>query len=346
MPPAPDPLPPPTSDRSALWRDVALVAAATVLVWVLSIDVEFSERLLAWTRDNENLQLDELPTVLIFLSASLAWLTWRRYREAAREIERRKVAEGRLEEAMLDNRRLAQGYLEVQESERRHLAHELHDELGQYLNAIKIDAVALRNLPQSDGPSSRESALGIIRNVDHVHATVRDMMQRLRPAGLDELGLGAALEQCVDTWRQRCPDTRFALDLDGDLDSLGEAVNLTVYRLVQEGLTNATRHAQASRVDVRIRRTTAACPARALPGAEGDEIVAELSDDGRGADLTRPRRGLGLLGMRERVGALGGRLAIDSSPGNGFRLTAVLPAGHPESDVGAIARPAEAESHP
>jgi two-component system, NarL family, sensor histidine kinase UhpB len=342
MPPAPEPLPQPASDRSTLWRDVAFVAAATVLVWLLAIDVEFSERLLSWTRDNENLQLDELPTVLIFLSASLAWLTWRRYREAAREIDRRRLAEARLEEAMLDNRRLAQEYLEVQESERRHLAHELHDELGQYLNAIKIDAVALRNLPEPGGAASRESALGIIRNVDHVHTTVRDMMQRLRPAGLDELGLGAALEQCVDTWRQRCPETRFSLELEGDLDSLGEAVNLTVYRFVQEGLTNATRHAQARHVDVRIRR---AAPT-ARQGATGrghDEIVAELADDGRGADLGQPRRGLGLLGMRERVAALGGQLAIESAPGQGFRLVAALPASPAAPDAAGVSYPPETE---
>lgn len=141
--------------------------------------------------------------------------------------------------AVLDeNRQLAQENLRIQEVERKHLARELHDEFGQYLNAIKIDAVSICESRGTDAVFSTDAALSIIRTVDHVHAVVSDMIDRLRPVGLDELGLVAAIEHCVDHWRQRLPETRFQLSVRGNFEGLSEPLNLTLYRLIQEGLTN------------------------------------------------------------------------------------------------------------
>jgi two-component system, NarL family, sensor histidine kinase UhpB len=224
------------------------------------------------------------------------------------QLRARQVAEARLARELAENRELAHQHLRIQEAERKHLARELHDELGQYLNAIKLDAVSI---------SERDVSARIVSAVDHVHGVVSDMIRRLRPAGLDELGLIAALENCVDHWRQRLPDARFTLSASGSFEGLSELLNLTLYRLTQEGLTNSYKHAGATRIEVVLRREHT---------AQADEITLTVRDDGRGADPQTRKPGFGLNGMRERVTMMGGRFDLDSAPGRGFAFEARLPA--------------------
>jgi len=155
------------------------------------------------------------------------------------EIRARQMVESKLADALANNRQLAQETLRIQEIERKHLARELHDELGQYLNVIKLDAVSISQSGGMDAEFSTNASLAIIRAIDHVHRTVSEMIGRLRPVALDELGLVAAIEHCLDQWRQRLPDTRFTLSVRGNFGGLSEPLNLTLYRLIQEGLTQA-----------------------------------------------------------------------------------------------------------
>lgn len=304
-------------ERATPWRDIALLALVTMLGGLTAGYFNWSEALFAWTRRFEHWQLDELPAMLTVLSVGLAWFAWRRYRDARNELIQRRTAEARLEQLLLDNRRLAWQFLHMQESERKFLARELHDELGQYLNAIKIDAVGIQERVAEPASPVVRGATAIIRHIDHVSDVVRDLIGKLRPTGLDELGLRAALDHCVEEWRQRLPRVHFAVGLDGELDSLDEAVALAVYRLVQEGLTNVSRHSRASQVDIAVRRA---------PGASAeDQIVFSMADDGCGADLTQNTSGLGLIGMRERVEMLGGRFELTTAPGRGFSVHAVIP---------------------
>jgi signal transduction histidine kinase len=205
----------------------------------------------------------------------------------------------------------------VQEEERRSLARELHDELGQHLNAIKIDAVAIRDCPADESAAIRKSAQAIIGIADHVHAVVRDMTRKLRPPGLDELGLPAALENYVEGWRGRLPALQFEFAIAGDIEGLGETLNITLYRVVQEGLTNVAKHANARRVELRLVKN--------IVDTRNEELVLTLVDDGAGAEPGREHAGLGLIGMRERVEAAGGRLEIVSQPQRGFRLVVRIP---------------------
>ena len=298
-------------------RDIAVVVAITFGCVLLAAHFELSERLFAYTRRWEALQLDEWPVAAFVLVLCLVWISWRRYGQALTQLQARRAAELRLAAALAENRELAQQHLQVQESERKHLARELHDELGQYLNAIKLDAVSIRESAGADGsPVARAAELAAARTVeavDHVHGVVNDMIRRLRPAGLDELGLVAALENCVDHWRQRLPDTRFTLSMSGELDDLGEIMSLTIYRLIQEGLTNAYKHAGAARIDIGVSR-------------DGD-VLLTLADDGCGMDMTSRGTGFGLNGMRERVELMGGTFAIETSTGHGFAVEARLPIG-------------------
>ena len=307
-------------------RDAVLVAIATLGTWVVCGHFNVTEMLRHLTAPYERYQLDELPSVLLVLGLGLTWFATRRYGEATREIARRKSAEAQLAAALADNRRLAQQYVELQESEHKALARELHDELGQYLNVIKLDAVGIRDDPRVTQPATHQRASTIVENCNHIHSALATLMRELRPTGLDELGLAAALEHCVETWRARLSDVSLQLSITEDFTSLPEGITVTLYRLVQEALTNVAKHAAASHVTVRLDRPEAA-------GANDDRVDVVIVDNGVGATSGLPTRGLGLIGMRERVRALQGKLAFTSSPGQGFELSARIPVPPPAEDA-------------
>lgn len=218
--------------------------------------------------------------------------------------------------ALEENRRLSQRSMQVQEEERRNLARELHDELGQSLNAIKVDAVSIRDRSEHANEVQR-SAKAIIEVSGQVYDVVRSLLQRLRPVALDELGLRSAVEYGVEQWQRRHPKIRCTFTAEGELDHLSEQLNITLYRLAQECLTNVAKHAEASAVKVSLKR---------LPGSRGfPEIEFGFEDNGRGFDPALPRQGLGLVGLRERVEALNGNFDLQSAPGRGVRVRAAIP---------------------
>ena len=220
--------------------------------------------------------------------------------------------------ALEENRRLSQRSMQVQEEERRNLARELHDELGQSLNAIKVDAVAIRD-GSDNAVEVQRGARAIIEVSGQVYDVVRSLLQRLRPVALDELGLRSAVEYGIEQWRRRHTTVRCHFSAQGDLDGLSEEVNITLYRLAQECLTNVAKHAQATSVTIVLAR---------VGGAESDggEIRFSFEDNGCGFDPGRRRQGLGLVGLRERVEALGGNFDLQSAPGQGVRVRASIPA--------------------
>jgi signal transduction histidine kinase len=311
---------PPAASRPDLpWRDSVLVVAVTLVTVVAAAHFELNESIYALTRHREYLQLDEWPAGVIVLLGGMMWWSWKRHRHARRELQARRIAEAALAEVLAENRRLARENLRIQEMQNKHLARELHDELGQYLNAIKLDATSVQETAGRDPAFDVAAARSIIGAVDHVHRAVSGMIGRLRPAGLDELGLVAAMEHCVDHWRQRLPHTRFTLSVAGDCEDLGEAVNLTLFRLTQEGLTNVFKHAGARQVDIRLEGIEG-------PAGRRSAVRLTLADDGCGMAPAAPTARFGLSGMRERVELAGGTLLLASAPGNGLRVEAELPA--------------------
>jgi two-component system sensor histidine kinase UhpB len=305
--------------RESVWRDTAIIVGVTAASIIVSARFNLNERLYGITRHWEQFQVDELPIGMLVLLICLMWLSWRRYQHARRELNARRIVEARLTEVLAENRELAQENLRIQEIERKHLARELHDEFGQYLNAIKLDAVSICDSRGRDPALSTHSAESIVRTVDHVHGAVTDMIARLRPVGLDELGLIAAVEHCVDYWRQRLPNTRFALSVRGDFEDLSEALNLTMYRLIQEGLTNIYKHADARQAAITLERI------KSGPQDAG-RLHLTVADNGRGMQSSMRTSRFGLSGMRERVEMEGGTFVLDSAPGRGFRFEAHLPA--------------------
>jgi signal transduction histidine kinase len=204
------------------------------------------------------------------------------------------------------------------EQERRRLARELHDELGQSMTAVSTVAASIAHA--CDGREEEmvhraRTIMAICREMsDATHALVR----QLRPLALDNLGLTAALADLVETHGRRNPDQRIKTQIAPDLDDLPEEIAITAYRLVQECLTNAQRHSNASELNIEIHKRHQPSPSL--------EIL--ISDNGVGTDLSLIKdERFGLLGMQERVQGQGGEFLIRTAPGAGFSLNTSLPLG-------------------
>jgi signal transduction histidine kinase len=211
-------------------------------------------------------------------------------------------------DAKADLQELSSKLLRAQEDERRSLARELHDEVGQSLSAILMET---GNAECAERREELDTHLTSIRTLAEKTANeVRDLALLLRPSMLDDFGLVPALN-----WHGRDTAKRTGLKVvvsaDEAADSLPEEHTTCIYRIMQEAMNNAARHAHARTVEVVVRR-------------EADRVFFSVQDDGAGFDA-RVIRGLGLLGMEERVRRLGGQLRLDSQPGRGTRVSAELP---------------------
>lgn len=309
--------------------DLLLVTASSALGFAGAARFELYEAFSRWISRYERYQADELPFALLILAAGLSWYAFRRWREASGELALRVRAEARIAELLAHNRELAQQLIALQESERRALARELHDELGQSCNAIRVEAAFIQRCRAEDYQGIAAAAQRIAVTAESLYQSVRDMLRRLRPANLDELGLVPALQELCESWEERSR-TACVFHCDGALDALGDAVNIAIYRVAQEALSNVMRHARANTVRL------------ALSASPPGQVELTIQDDGIGMDLAASHRGLGLLGAAERVAALGGRLDIDSRPGAGMRLTLRLSTERrPVATVPGVERQAE-----
>jgi signal transduction histidine kinase len=221
-----------------------------------------------------------------------------------------------LQSAAEQRRTLNLRLIAVEEEERRRLARELHDELGQSLTAIKVDAAFMEREARGVLPAVVSCAQGVGEVVDGIMALTRSMLNRLRPHELETVGLRGTLQDLVTGWQARMAD-RFScsLEFEGEVDTLSPELNITLYRLIQECLTNAVRHSRARRIAIRVEVT-------------GDQVhlrVGESEVTPGGAP--EAGGGTGLDGMRERVAAQGGELQLLWQPTGGMLLTAWMPTG-------------------
>ncbi len=218
--------------------------------------------------------------------------------------------------------------VQAQETERRVLSRELHDEVGQSLSAVLVE---LRNLSASlavrPGEQSRRHVETIKGLVESTVRVVRNMALLLRPSMLDDLGLIPALKwQARETSKTTSMDVTILAELDSD--ELPDEYKTCIYRVVQESLHNCARHSQATTIRIRV-------------GQELDRLLLTVQDDGRGFDV-RETKGLGLLGIQERVTRLGGACKVHSQPGRGTILSVELPF----KEVNRSSRAYETNSHP
>ena len=211
------------------------------------------------------------------------------------------------------NRALEEQILTLQDEERADIARDLHDEIGPHLFAANVDAAMAAALISGGKP---HEALAPVRRtaaaIGHIQRLVRDILGRLRPTRLAELGLSSAVLDLVAFWSARRPDIAFETELPGEEeDPLPELVQETLYRLVQESLSNAVRHGAPASVRIAIRRA-------------GEAVEAEVVNDGA-AEASGAAPGYGLTGMAERVAAAGGTLAAGPAGDGRWRVAARLP---------------------
>lgn len=233
----------------------------------------------------------------------------------------------RLESSVEDRKRLMKRLFAVQEEERRNLARDLHDEFGQCLTAAGALAASIEGEAGRDKPGIAGDARAIARIHQRMMATLRGAFTRLRPPDLSEIGMAASLDALIAEWNASVAGrTRFELRAGEGLDAIPDDVAIAVYRVVQEGLTNAARHAEARHVLVHV---------DVSPTGRGPTIEVVVTDDGIGDEAGAFRNGgSGLIGMRERVAAVDGSLEIVSD-GEGTRIAASIPLAAPPAQVAA-----------
>lgn len=218
------------------------------------------------------------------------------------------------ERELEQSRKLTQLIHSKLEDERRAIARELHDELGQCVTAIKTIGTAIAN--RSDNSvqeETRRNAQTIVEVASHIYDVVHSMIRQLRPSALDHLGLSDAVSELVSQYQTQHPKLRVTLTTSGDISGFDEQFNITVYRVVQECLTNVVKHASADNVTVVL---------TLLP----EQLEIRVSDDGKGLSSEFPEgRRFGILGIKERVHALDGDVSTESGPDGGTLIVARLP---------------------
>jgi len=251
-----------------------------------------------------------LLATLLLGTAMAAFSTWKILRlEARAHAQYQEVVEARKQLEELSAR-----LVQTQENERRALSRELHDEVGQALSAVLVE---LRNLSAESAVQSDEQSRGHVETVkslvENSVGVVRNMALLLRPSMLDDLGLVPALRwQAREISKQTSMEVSVAAELASD--DLPDAYKTCIYRVVQEALHNCSRHARATRVQIRVQQ-------------EPNRLSLSIQDDGQGFDV-RQTKGLGLLGMEERVARLGGKCEIHSALGSGTIVAIELPIGN------------------
>jgi len=226
-----------------------------------------------------------------------------------------------LGDAVEQKRQLAERAVSLQDMERKQIARELHDEFGPYLFSLRAHASAMVRLAEAreaNADALQRHGSAILEQVNALQQCNRRVLERLRPVGLAELGLREALEALLRLWRESHPEVAIETTISRSLGETGETAELTIYRVVQEALTNVFRHAGATSVNVTIE-------AGEQPAAQGGRgcALVRVRDNGRGLEPDH-KLGLGLTGMRERILALGGTLSVASSDG-GVTVEAIIP---------------------
>ena len=219
------------------------------------------------------------------------------------------------EQIMANNKQLALKLMNVQEEEHRYISRELHDEFGQCLAGINAVTTSINQTAKTQCPDIVDEVNSVSNITSHMMDVLRSMLTRLRPAEVDDFGLTTSLKKLVSSWNNRTHgETQYQLSITGDIENLPEPLPVNIYRMVQECLTNIAKHAQASAAEVIINHH------------DNHSLELIIKDDGTAeTNALENTMGMGLLGMRERVSALGGQLDIESSPANGVTVTILLP---------------------
>ncbi len=304
-------------DRAAT-TDLLIVGGLACVAFLVASSVELHELFSRSVADLERWQVDELPATLLVLAVGLAWFAWRRWREGVRQLAARLRAETKVRGLLEQNRQLVRRQLALREDERRALARDLHDDFGQEVHLVRVEAAYLGNLGGLRDPEADAAVKRIREAGEDLNRLLREMLKGLRPVLLDTMGLAPALEDLCEGWAEKSgiPCLFEARGLPCDLDDrLSGAAAIALYRATQEALLNVMKHSGAHVARVQL----------AVEADSGEVLGLEIADDGRGLADSRPGDRLGLLGMDERIVAVGASISVDSRSGEGVRIRIRLP---------------------
>lgn len=304
--------------------DLAIIVTASLLTYFIAGYFDLAERWINWAALGEFYQLDEIIFVLLVFSSGLMWFGRRRYIELQETLKRNLEIKTKLEmqnadnaKLLLQNRALIKHITQVREAERNHLASELHDVFGQYLAAIDVNAsVAIKY--QTDDPKLQAILKTIQDSATYLRNVTRSQLRSLKPPGLETVGLSAAIEDLISQWQVSFPNYQIHINIEVDDNLVDYDTALSIYRCLQEALTNITRHAEAHKIGIDL-VTQNKSPQRS-------EISLTIRDDGKGFDPNEGMgKGLGLIGIRERVNALNGQFNLHPAEPKGSVLGMNIP---------------------
>ena len=303
----------PGDEIAEFWDNVVAMAATVALLNVAMVGILY-------------ILFGRVLDPLIILAAGLSDLKRQSYKVRMPKPQARELAvitdhfnalARALETARTENLRLNRQLVTAQDDERRRTALELHDEVGPCLFGLKANASSIASvaaeLPEKAKLGIAERLRDTIATIDHLQAINRSMLERLRPMALGHVPLAELIDRLVRDYGRRHSQIAFSISAEGLQSSYGDSIDLTIYRCIQESLTNAVRHAQARNVAVVLRHDKAE-----------NNLVLNVGDDGCGIYPDKVA-GFGMRGMRERVEGLAGCYAIDSQTGAGTRVRVTLP---------------------
>lgn len=307
-------------------KDAVKAALLVLLAHLITLKINLAETLTEKLEKYESFQLDEVPYLLLFAAIALVWFAWRRVVEQKKEIAQRFIAEEKNAQLLIENKSLTQHILKVQELERLELARDLHDDIGQYLLAIRLDASSLIVKEDSDSHPARR----ILSNAGHIQNMAKSLMRRLRPAPTNSRSCVDGIHLMVQEWRERQPNVNVELHIDEGAQFFSEQaaerdlaateqISVTLYRFMQEALTNIAKHAQAKQVAISLDLVNS------TSDSDTRQLSLEIKDDGKGLSVPVVSRGMGMVGMRERISAVNGEFLVRSNSPQGLVVCAKIP---------------------
>jgi two-component system, NarL family, sensor histidine kinase UhpB len=292
---------------------IALAVINVVVFWLTGRALHPLQTVMKGLQRMEQGDYEARLPILTGKEGRLMSLAFNRTAQAVADSAAAQKVASEARQRLQENRELTKMIQSHIEEERRSIARELHDELGQSITAIKSIGLSILQRPDRHDERVSEAARLIVDTAGHMYDAVHEMIPRLRPFALDSFGLGDALSDLASEWRTRHPGLELRLHIDAALPELDDAVTTCAYRIVQEALINALRHAAASRILVSVT-------------AEAGELVVRIDDNGVGLSSGWEQPGhYGIRGMRERAAVLGGTFELLAGQDGGTQVVARLP---------------------
>jgi two-component system sensor histidine kinase UhpB len=316
------------TNKSQHVLEAILILTSTISMYFIASYFQFAESWQEWAQHKEKYQFDELVFVFLTFSICLILFTYRRYKDLETSLKHNIVISNRLENKNTEistllnqNRELINHITQAREMERNQLANDLHDVFGQHLAAIDVNlAVAIKYSKDDD---KLNPILNTIQtSASHLINVTRSQLHSIKQPSLKSVGLSASIESFVSQWLVSFPSYQLSISTHVEDSWVDYDTGLSIYRCIQESLSNIVKHAKASAIIISVRTHK-----NKVANESGEkEIVLIIQDDGVGLTSgKKPASGFGIIGMRERISALSGEFFIEPCEPTGTKIQIKIP---------------------